>query len=561
MKKITSAFVLLLSLSAFAQKQTLDHSDLALWNTIKSSLLAPNGKHVLFSLEKGEKDNYLKVKDINGATVFEHERSSNGMFSYDSEHVFYTIKAWKDSVTNLKSRKVKKKDLPKDSLGILNIKTKELVKIAAVKSYKIPEEWSGYVAYALEEIKEEKKEAEKDSLSEKKEEKKKPKKVGKKNGYHVVLRNLETKKEDTLKFVTHFTFAKKGKVFVYSNSGLDHESAAGVFIKNLENGQTQNIYSAKKAKFFQLQFSESGQNLGFVVDTDTTKIQIRPNELFHWKEGTSIAEKLLDTNSAPKGYLISSDGKVSFSKDETKLFFGLRRPPIVIDTTLTDDEIVNVEVWTYDEPRLYTVQELDLEKDTIRSYQTTFHLKSNKMVQLATIDFPNSELGNEGDAPYALISASDPYELESQWTGKNYYDYRVVNTLTGETQTALKKTAGLRLSPNSNYAFGYSRKDTTWVTYDIISGARRALTKDKVFYNERHDYPDDPYSYGVAGFTKDDKSIILYDRYDLWEFDPKSGEGNRLTKGRETKTQYRYVQLDKEERYLDPNKKMALDHF
>ncbi len=141
MKKIPFAFVLLLSLSAFAQKQILDHSDLALWNTIKGSLLAPNGKHVLFSLEKGEKDNYLKVKDINGASVFEYERSSNGMFSYDSDHVFYTIKAWKDSVTAMKSRKAKKKDLPKDSLGILNIKTKELVKIAAVKSYKIPEEW------------------------------------------------------------------------------------------------------------------------------------------------------------------------------------------------------------------------------------------------------------------------------------------------------------------------------------------------------------------------------------------------------------------------------------
>lgn len=550
MKNFFAVIILLISVCSFGQKQMLDHSDYSLWNSIKGSTLAPNGKHVLFSLEKGEKDNFLKVKDINGLEVFEHERSSKGMFSYDSDHVFFTISAWKDSVTAMKSRKVKKKDLPKDSLGILNLATKELIKVAPVKSYKVPEEWSGYVAYALEEIKEEKKEESKDSLVDNKEKKKKPKKVGKKNGYHVVLRNLETKKEDTLKFVTDFIFAKKGKAFAYSSSGATKDSEAGVFVMNLEDEKIQNVHSGKKAKYFQLVFSESGKNLGFVVDADTTKIQTRPNELFHWKKGATKAEKLLDAQKAPEGYLVSANGKISFSKDESKLFFGLRQPPIIKDTTLTTEEIVNVEVWTYDEPRLYTVQELDLKKDTIRSYQTAIHLKNNELVQLSTVDYPNSELGNEGNASYALTSASDPYRLESQWTGYTDYDYRVINTLTGETQTEIKKSERLRLSPNAKYAFGYSRKDTTWVTYDTSSGVRKTLTKDKVFYSEWHDYPDHPYSYGVAGFTEDDKSIVLYDRYDVWEFDPKSGEGNRLTKGRETKTRYRYIKLDKEERFL-----------
>lgn len=559
MKTIISLFVLLLSFSIFAQKKILDHSDYALWNTIKGSMLAPDGKHVLFSLEKGEKDSFLKVKDINGATVFEHERSSKGMFSYNSKHVFFTIKAWKDSVTAMKSRKVKKNNLPKDSLGIFTINTKGLVKIANVKSYIIPEEWSGYLAYALEEIKVEKKDKTKDSLPEKKE--KKTKKVGEKNGYHVILRNLETNKEDTLKFVTHFTFPKKGKSFAYSSSGVDKNSDAGVFVMNLENGQTINIHSAKKAKYFQLEFSESGKNLGFVVDRDTTKIQIRPNELFLWKESSSKAKKLVDSKSSPKGYLVSSDGKVSFSKDESKLFFGLRKPPIVKDTSLTTEEIVNVEVWTYDEPQLYTVQELELKNDTIRSYQTAIHLKNNNLVQLASIGYPNIEYGDEGDSNYALVNTVTPYELESQWTGYYDYDYSVINTITGETQMEVKKTERMRLSPKTKYAFGYSRKDTTWFTHDLSSGKYMALTKDKVFYNELHDYPDYPYNYGTAGFLKDDKAIVLYDRYDLWEFNPQTGEGNRLTKGRETKTRYRYVKLDKEERFLNPNDKWLLSTF
>lgn len=252
---------------------------------------------------------------------------------------------------------------------------------------------------------------------------------------------------------------------------------------------------------------------------------------------------------------------MTFSKDESKLFFGLRKPPVLKDTTLTKEEIVNVEVWTYDEPTLYTVQELQLKNDTIRSYQTAVHLKDNKPVQLATIDYPDCELGDEGNAKYALVRTSRPYDLERQWTGRTNFDYSIINTTTGAVKNHIKNTERLRLSPKANYAFGYSRKDTTWMTFDVNSGTRKDLTKGKVFYNEFHDYPDHPYNYGYAGFTKNDASLIVYDRYDIWEFNPKTGEGIRLTKGRESKTRYRYVKLDEEERFLNPKENWLLSTF
>ena len=558
MKPYLFIFLLLFSSSILAQKKILDHSDYALWNTVNGAKLAPNGKHVVFSLEKGEKDNYLKVKSVNGNEVLAYDSGQDGMFSYDSKKLFFTIKPWKDSLTAMKSRKVKKKDLPKDSLGIYDLETKSISKIGNLKSYKVPEKWSGYLAYMLEEIKRENNTEKSDSLSDKKP---KEKKVGKKNGFHVVLRNLKTNKEDTLKFVTHYTFAKQGKMFAYSTTGIANDNKASVVVMDLSNGEKANIHSVKKATYYQLGFSETGKHLGFIVDKDTTKVQVRPNELFLWKKGAKKAEKLLDSATAPKDYLVSSDGKVHFSKDESKLFFGLRKPPIIKDTALTDDEIVNVEVWTYNEPRLYTVQELQLKNDTIRSFESVIHLKNKKLVQLANTMFPDSELGDEGNAKYALTATSTPYDLERQWTGRTNYDYVIRNTLTGEVKKKVKKSARMQLSPKAQYTYGYSRADTTWFTHDIASGAYKELTKDKVFYNEFHDYPDHPYAYGMAGFTKDDASILLYDRYDIWEFNPKTGAGNRLTKGRETNTRYRYVKLDNEERFLDPNSEWIFTLF
>ncbi|MEO1010582.1 MAG: prolyl oligopeptidase family serine peptidase [Bacteroidota bacterium] len=561
---IRAVVVLLLAfcpLSVFAQKKMLDHPDLGLWNTIEDVAIAPNGKYIAYDLEKGEKDHLLKVKDAKGTLALEHERAQKGQFTYNSQFVLFTIKAWADSVTALKSRKTKKEDLPKDSLGIFNLKEGRLVKKGHIRSYTIPEKWSGYVAYALAEIKD-KKEAEKDTAASKAEKKTdKPKKPSKKNGYHVILRNLSTQKEDTLKFVTDFIFAKKGKWFAYTSTGKDKKADAAVFVRNLETGENSRIHSSKKGKYSPLGFSESGTKLGFVVDTDTTKVQLRPNTLFLWKEGNNLAQKMVDPNTAPEGYQVSSHGEIDFSKDESKLFFGLATPPIEKDTTLTEDEIVNVEVWTYDEPRLYTVQELQLKKDTVQSFRTAIDLGNNTLIQLGNATYTDTQLADEGNAAYALSGTSLPHELESQWTARRYYDYQVVHTATGEIPLQLTKVPSLQLSPKGNYAFGYSRLDSTWVTYTLPLGKYQALTKGKVFYNEQNDYPNYPFSYGHAGWTKEDGHLILYDRYDLWKFDPITGEGTRLTQGRETKTVYRYIPLDEEIKYLPMDTQWLLSTF
>ena len=70
-KRFLPLSILLISISIFAQKKTLNHSDFELWNTIQDRAISPNGDYVLYALEKGEKDNFLKVKDAKGKLIFE----------------------------------------------------------------------------------------------------------------------------------------------------------------------------------------------------------------------------------------------------------------------------------------------------------------------------------------------------------------------------------------------------------------------------------------------------------------------------------------------------------
>lgn len=557
MKICISGLLSLLAISMFSQKKIMDHSDVANWKTINNTQIAPNGQYVVYDIAVENSDSSLELKEKSGNLIFEHEHAKGGRFTYDSKFLLFEINPVKDSILAMKRQKIEANELPKDSLGIYNLQSGNLMKLANLKSYKIPEKWSGFVALELLAIKEKSKESEESKIPSDK----RKKKVSKKNGYHLVVVSLNTNQRDTLKYVTNYTFSKFGNRLAYSTTGDEKNSGAGVYVINFENNETNQIHGATSATYVHLRFSESGKQLGFIADQDTTKVQVRPNELFVWGEGDSVAQKVVDNNTSPKGYLVSPYETLTFSRDESKLYFGLRKPPVVKDTTLLDEEVVNVEVWTYDEPRLYTVQELDLKKDSIKSFTTVYDLKKNKLVPLATKAYPNVSITNHGDAKWALVNNPQPYTLESQWTGMSLMDFALVNTENGEVEPILKAVPEAKLSPKGNYVYGYHEIDSTWFVYNIKKGTKVNLTEGMAFADELNDVPAPAYAYGSAGWTNNDKSLLLYDRYDIWSFDPETGKGTKLTEGRNLKKVYRYIRLDKEEEALDTKQNWLLSVF
>ena len=556
MKKSLFILTLLLSFNIYGQKKVLDHSDFDIWNRIQNSAIDSKGEYIMYSIEKGEKDSHLKIKDLNSNLIFDHERSGRSQFTYDSKFAIFTIKAWEDSIKVMKKNKVKKDMMPKDTIGIYNIEKNSIHKIANVKSYKLPEKWSGYIAYTFENSVK--------SDTTKKKIKKKSKKASAKNGYPLVIHNLNTGEGDTISFVTSYAFAKESEVLSYITTGIKDSISSGVYVVDLKKYDKKNIYeSHEKTKYFQHTISDSGKKIAFIVDTDSSKSYHRNNEFYIWDNSQNNLKLIANKEISPDGYRVSSDGMVSFSKDESKLYFGLALPEIYQDTSLLDEEIVNVEVWSYDEPRLYTIQEKQLNNDKKKSFQTVYHFKEDKIIQIANKEYPRAFLSDEGNGDYALITRNEPYQLSSQWTGQfSKNDLKVINTKSGTSKMAIEGNSSYaRFSPKGKYAYGYNAYDSTWYTYNIETSEYTELTKGKIFYNELSDYPDYPRSYGSAGWTKDDKSVLIYDRYDIWEFDPNGLKSKRLTKGREERITFRYLKLDPEEIFIDLSKNILMSTF
>ncbi len=548
-----SVVLLLAASTLVGQKKVLDHPDFDIWNTIESPVLSADGNYLMYSLERGEGDQFLKLKSRDGNLLLEYPRAGRGTFSYDSRHAVFAIRAWKDSVKEMKRRRVKKKDLPMDSLGIFDLGAGKLTRIPRIKSYALPEKWGGYLAYQFDSAPVDK-EQKKDSAN--------GKKPGKENGYHLVLRELRSGKEDTLRYVTAYTFAKKGKKLAYTSTGNSSDDPSGLYVIDLEKGETVAVHEGKKAKYYQANFSDSGSVLGFVADLDTTRVRERPTRLYYWKDRMKKGRLALGAETGIDGLRASVHDPIGFSEDEGRMYFGLARPRVYQDTSLLDEEIARVEVWTYDEPRLYTVQEMQLKNDTVAAYRCVLNLSSGKIVRLATEEYPEAEITGDGNGSHALLKNETPYLLESQWLGWRAADYALVDLSDGSRKKILSQVAGrVRLSPKGQYAYGYSTTDSLWFAYNIRKDSYVPLTRGSVFYNELHDTPSPPSSYGAAGWTEKDGALILYDRYDLWMFDPDSGISRRLTRGRESRTVYRYVKEDPDERSLDPNRPWLLTTF
>ncbi|MEY4538683.1 MAG: hypothetical protein RLZZ306_440 [Bacteroidota bacterium] len=537
-------------------KKSITHDVYDSWKEIPDRYISNDGSTIVYPLNPQEGDGKIVFHSLKSAKMDFVQRGTDIRLMHDSEFAIFKIKPQLNLVKSMKRLKKKKEEMPKDSLGIYGLKTNQISKIPNVLSYKIPEKVGGWVAYQMEETKKIDISKKKDSLVKSEPKKKVSKKESDENGYRLVLKNLKTNTNQTFSFVTDYEFAKYGQRLVFSTSGNDSTLFSGVYTYDLQSGQLANIFKAK-GKFKKLIVSEDGNQMAFIADLDTnTKTQIRLPKLFHWKVGGESAKLITDEKQtfAPDGWFISDNYQPRFSKDGSKLFFGTNPKPVVADTTLLPEEIVNVEVWNWQDKKLQTQQKVSLEDDKKRSYLSVVNLENLKIIQLGFLEVPNVNLDKEVNHNIVLATSDVPYSNQ-HWDWSNKKDVYLINLQDGSRKSIVTGLQGTpNLSPNAQFVTWWSMPDTAWFVYNIKLEKTTKLTNNQVvkFYDEEDDHPDLPQSYGSAGWIDDikDPMFVVYDRYDAWAIDLKNNVPMLITGGRTNKVQYRYVNLDFDDKFI-----------
>ncbi|TFG52405.1 MAG: S9 family peptidase, partial [Candidatus Aminicenantes bacterium] len=249
-----------------------------------------------------------------------------------------------------------------------------------------------------------------------------------------------------------------------------------------------------------------------------------------------------------------------FSKDGARLFFGIAETPKAEPEDAP--EPVKVDIWNWKDPYLQPMQKAQAETDKKRTLMCVMHFgpKERKFVQLATADVPDITLSE--DAKVALGSADLAYRQLVSWD-QGYEDVYVVNVNDGSRKKVLEKTPnGARLSPGGAWLYYFSYADDAWHTYRLADGKSFNLTGkiDVSFTDEENDSPGDPRPYGVAGWTDGDKSLLIYDRYDIWEIAADAAKARMATNGigRRDKLVFRYSRLDPEKTTIPPAEPLLL---
>jgi dienelactone hydrolase len=327
--------------------------------------------------------------------------------------------------------------------------------------------------------------------------------------------------------------------------------------------------SSGRGTFKQLAFDDDGQQLAFLADRDTSKAKQRYFSLYRWKAGEDSATVLADTSTTgvPDGWLVSENKTPDFSRKGTRLYFGTAPVPMPEDTTLTEEETAKLDVWNWRDEFIQTHQLKTLDQELKRSYLAVIDLPTRHCVQLGTPEVPTVTTVNEGDASVALGLSNVPYRRLVSWEDAPFHDVYVVDVSRGTRTRVLEKVKGTPgLSPDARYIIWYDMQQRQWNTLSTASHDKAVITRSITapLYNELSDVPDDPGAYGIASWTRNDSTVLLYDRFDIWSADP-SGAGKAVCltsgRGRATQTSYRYLRMDPEERFLTPGAPMLLKTF
>ena len=532
----------------------------------------------------------------------------------DSHFVVFSIEPAKADVNKAKKEKKKPEDMPKNALGIMDTSTGQVTRVEKVKNFQVPEDGSGFIAYLLEAkpearggsptVREGSSASNETSpnTSSNTSGQAQPTSPGaaagspsgqnartggpassrgkkKEYGTDLVLRKLSTGTERTFSDALDYTLSKDAKTLVYTVSSKKEETN-GIYAVTTQTEAAPAGLLTGKGKYLKPTWDEDQTELAFISDRDDAEAKQPKFKVYLWNRSgaatvvdggnrnhagaaVNYATEIVSTSSAGfrKDFVVSDKATLGFSLDGGRLFLGAAPPPEPEknpDEEIPADERVLVDLWHWKDDYVQPIQKIRAEQERNRSYRAVYLVKDKKFVQLA--DEALESVSPANDNRYAIGTDNRAYRIMSDYDpGLN--DYYLVNTNDG-TRKLLEQKArfGASVSPGGKYAIFFDGKD--WNSYSISDGRSVNLTKNLGvnFFNEENDEPATPPSYGFPGWTKDDREVLLYDHFDVWQVAPDGGNAKNLTEGvgRRDKIVFRYVRLDPKERSIDPLKPLLL---
>lgn len=371
------------------------------------------------------------------------------------------------------------------------------------------------------------------------------------DGTDMILRHLRDGVDELIGSVNAAEFAKNGRTLAYTVSATDRDGN-GLFVISTTTWQRRALDNGR-SDYARMTWDDSGSAVAALRGVDRRGFTERENTLIAYRnvEAAQPEAFVLDRKALaglPDSMVLSEKGTLSWSPDASKIFLGLKPQEAQAprrDSTAIVEPVGNVDVFHWKDPQLQTVQMVRAQQDRNRTFIAAVQLGARRVVPLADARMDRVQVTKDG----AWAMGQDEKDYISDWKPQLNDVYRV-NTTTGERTPVLKaqeRTMGV--SPDGKY-FLYWKDKHVW-SYDIAANKHTNITtKAPVsFVNAEYDSFGEKPAYGIAGYSKDGKSVILDHRFDEWVVSlDGSGTPRSLTNGvgSKSETRFRYVRFDDE---------------
>ncbi|MFC1627840.1 prolyl oligopeptidase family serine peptidase [Gemmatimonadota bacterium] len=533
------------------EKPTLTPDDYGKWESLGSQAFSPDGKWMTWNLNRVNGENELRIHSLTADSTKIVEYGSRPTFSEDSNWLAYSIGYSEDEREQME----KAKKPIRNRMGLFNLITGETARVDEVSSFAFRDN-GGFITM-----------------------RRYPAEGRESAGTDLVVRDLTTGIDTNFGNISEFAWQDEGDLLAMI---IDAEGKAGNGVQTFDPtaGILQTLVSAD-AVFKDLTWREESADLAALRVSEDEDHEDATHVVVVWKGlDARRAEMLEYDHRTDPGFPVEMGvvdmRSLSWSDDGSALFFGIKEwesKPDEVEETESDEEETtggkresdgvepaNVEIWHASDVSIWPEQSLRASRNRQENFLSVWHIDSGRFVQLGS-DLTEDVTLIEGDA-LAIGIDETPYKNEGMF-GPVFRDIYVIDVTSGERNRIKSKVEYFYgAGPAGRYLLYL--EDDHYYTYDLESGTHTNITRDvpAVFVNLKDDHTvvqKPPFRY--AGWTEDDRSILLYDEYDIWEVRTDGSRYLQLTTGTDERIRHRYQRLDQEEEFIDLSQPMYLNLY
>jgi dienelactone hydrolase len=528
----------------FAQQRPLSIDDYPSWKAITSTALSENGQWFQYTYRPNEGDDTLFVKNLANQKVYTIPSASQGMINSSSSHLAYVLNL---PIKEQEKLRAAKKPIT-TKVELLNLADGTKRTFANASTFQFSPDGKFLIV-------------------------KKPKAEGEANpvGSDIILHQVASGKDLRIGSVSEFAYNKKSTFLAYlidaagrSGNGMYTIDLKTLTIHPLD---TDTLQYARLVWDDEDLSSDEAKNKGnhvaflkgYIADTSS----YRSNQLVVIQNVGSTQPITTIINDRVEGFpykhVISESGAVRFGSTGTTLYFGIR--PQEKKLKKSDEPKANLDIWHWKDERIQSVQMRQLNADKNYTYTSAFTLTSGRFLQMGDDSMRTVQV-LKGDR-FAVGTKGRHLYKDTNW-GMTLNDWYAINLSNGkQTKLATAVARPLGTSPDGKKLLYFQNQQ--FHVIEIATGATVNISKSAPvnFEDTNNDYPYVKPPFGLGGWTRDGKAILVYHEFDIWRLELDGSKATNVTQGLGNKDQIRFrlVNWSREDEWIDTSQPLLLSAY